>query len=71
MPTSVQNATMAPGPDGHGPDYGMFGFVNLFSVALKKKPFAAQSSAAKQSFIARFEHEVNDHMPLSVRVRLP
>jgi len=48
----------------------MFDFVNLFSVALKSKPFAALSSAAKQSFIERFEHKVSDHMALWVRARV-
>ncbi len=53
---------------GAGPDYGVFNFVDLFSVALKGKPFADLGPTARTNLVARFEHKVSDHMPLWVRL---
>ncbi len=54
-----------------GPDYGVFNFVNLFSVALNEKGFDELHKEEKKNFIARFEHKVSDHMPLWLRLPLP
>lgn len=58
-----------------GPDYGMFNFVELFSDAVRGKPFIRKpkDSVAKKEqkeFLARFEHRVSDHMPIWVRIPL-
>ncbi|RKY18951.1 MAG: endonuclease/exonuclease/phosphatase [Planctomycetota bacterium] len=71
FPDYTKNATMEPGPDGRGPDYGVFDFVDLFSVALKGKPASRLSKTAKADLIKRFEHKVSDHMPLWLRLPLP
>ncbi|MEE8583240.1 MAG: endonuclease/exonuclease/phosphatase [Acidobacteriota bacterium] len=54
-----------------GPDYGVFNFVELFSHALKGRPYQELSKAEKKAFQARFEHKVSDHMPLWIRLPLP
>jgi hypothetical protein len=54
-----------------GPDYGVFEFTDLFSDALKRKPFRALGERARQELVARFEHKVSDHMPLWLRLPLP
>ncbi|MFQ5882783.1 MAG: endonuclease/exonuclease/phosphatase [Candidatus Methylomirabilales bacterium] len=69
FPTHLDNANM--GQDERGFDYGVFGFVNLFSEALNNKPMAALTNDAKKKFLARFEHKVSDHMPLWLRLPLP
>ena len=56
---------------GTGPDYGVFNFADLFSMALKAKPLAELDKPAQQHLIARFEHKVSDHMPLWLRLPLP
>ncbi len=72
FPDYTKNATMEPGDDGRGPDYGVFNFVDLFSVALKGKPLSKLSSDTKRAnLIKRFEHKVSDHMPLWLRLPLP
>ncbi|MCH7903478.1 MAG: endonuclease/exonuclease/phosphatase [Armatimonadetes bacterium] len=54
-----------------GQDYGVFDFVNLFSEALKGKPFEQLSEADQKAFVKRFEHKVSDHMPIWFRIPLP
>lgn len=71
FPDYTNNTTMGPGRDGRGPDYGVFDFVELFSVALKGKPFSELSKPVKAKLVARFEHKVSDHMPLWLRLPLP
>lgn len=71
FPSHGANTTMGPGNDGRGPDFGVYDFVELFSVALTGKPFSAQSKAAKKKLLARFEHKVSDHLPLWFRLPLP
>lgn len=58
-----------------GPDYGMVNFVELFSDAVRGKPYIREpkDAAAKKEqreFLARFEHRVSDHMPIWVRIPL-
>jgi len=69
LPTCLDNATMGQQP--RGPDYGVFNFANLFSVALQGKSFEALSQPEQRSLLARFEHKVSDHMPLWLRLPLP
>lgn len=74
LPAHLQNTKM--GMDTTlGPDYGMFNFVELFSDAVRGKPFIRQpkDEAVKKeqkAFLARFEHRVSDHMPIWVRIPL-
>ncbi len=73
FPTHDQNAQAgAPGapPDVRW-DYGVFNFVELFCEALHGAPFADLSEDDQRAFLARFEHEVSDHMPLWLRLPLP
>lgn len=53
------------------PDYGVFNFSDLFSVALKGKPLRELSKSDQSAFTKRFEHKVSDHMPIWYRVPLP
>ncbi len=53
------------------PDYGVFNFSNLFSVALMGKPLAELDARQRSSFCKRFEHSVSDHLPIWYRIPLP
>ncbi len=59
------------GANPRGPDFGVFDFVNLFSEALHERPFAALTDTQRGALLARFEHQVSDHMPLWFRIPLP
>ena len=53
----------------------MFNFVQLFSEAIRGKPFVPKPKdermkAEQAAFLARFEHKVSDHMPIWVRIPL-
>ena len=54
-----------------GFDFGMFDFVNLFAEALHGKPFAELTGPRKTALIARFQHDVSDHMPIWIRLAKP
>ena len=55
-----------------GPDYGVFDFTDLFSIALNKgKALKELTKAESRAFIKRFEHSVSDHMPIWLRLPLP
>lgn len=73
LPDFRDNTTMGTNPV--GPDYGVFNFVELFSQALRGRPFEdlnkPEKKAEKKEFLARFEHKVSDHMPLWIRLPLP
>ena len=58
------------GADGM-PDYGVFNFSNLFSVALLGKPLDELEKAQRTAFCKRFEHKVSDHLPIWYRIPLP
>ncbi len=58
------------GADGM-PDYGVFNFSNLFSVALLGKPLDELGKAQRTAFCKRFEHKVSDHLPIWYRIPLP
>jgi len=53
-----------------GPDNGVFNFVNLFSNSLLGKEYDILSKTEKEKLIKRFEHKVNGHMPLWIRLPL-
>lgn len=60
------------GVEERGPDYGVIDFANLFAEALHGHGIDGfPTGAARRAFIARFEHEVSDHMPAWFRLRLP
>ena len=79
LPTYKENESMGQKP--LGPDYGMFNFVQLFCDALGKEyitPAKLMKLGKKNpkrkklsEFVARFEHEVSDHMPIWLRLPLP
>ena len=54
-----------------GFDFGMFDFVNLFAEALHGKPFDRLTGPRKTALIARFQHDVSDHMPIWIRLPKP
>jgi len=54
-----------------GFDFGMFDFVNLFAEALHGKPFDRITGKQKTALIARFQHDVSDHMPIWIRLAKP
>ncbi len=73
FPEFSENQRMGSDPD--GPDYGMFNFADLFSVALTGRELKTLKSSGRGSprakFIARFEHKVSDHMPIWLRLPMP
>lgn len=69
FPTFEDNKNMGKAPE--NPDYGVFNFVDLFSMVINDKPLSELSKSKKKQFIARFEHKVSDHMPLWLRLPLP
>jgi len=52
-------------------DYGVFNFSDLFSQALHGKPYLALSKAQKKNLIAKYEHDVSDHLPIWIRLPRP
>ncbi len=54
-----------------GYDFGMFDFVNLFAEALHGKPFDRLAAKQQTALIARFQHDVSDHMPIWIRLAKP
>jgi hypothetical protein len=67
-PTHTELATM--GKDGdNGPDYGVFNFTELFSMALLKKTYGDLTTDEQKSLVKRYEFEVSDHMPLWLRLK--
>ena len=69
FPDYTVNEVMGSEPT--GPDYGVFEFGDLFSDALKRRPFRMLGVEARRNLVARFEHKVSDHMPLWLRLPLP
>jgi endonuclease/exonuclease/phosphatase family metal-dependent hydrolase len=79
LPTYKENESM--GQKLLGPDYGMFNFVRLFCDALGEEyitPAQLMKLGKKNpkrerfgKFVARFEYEVSDHMPIWLRLPLP
>ncbi len=56
----------------NGPDYGVFNFADLFSRALNRdKRIGDLPKTERRDFLARFEHDVSDHMPIWIRMPLP
>jgi len=54
-----------------GFDFGMFDFLNLFAEALHGKPYKQLTKARRKKLVARFEHDVSDHMPIWIRLPNP
>jgi hypothetical protein len=69
LPAFDQNSTM--GTNAEGPDYGVFNFAELFCQAINHKSFGTLTKKEKESFVARFEHKVSDHMPIWLKLPLP
>lgn len=71
LPHSQRNKVAGTeGADGY--DYGVFQFTNLFTNALHDgKDFAQLTKPRKQKLVARFEHDVSDHLPIWIRLPIP
>ena len=69
LPTYLDNASM--GQEERGPDYGVFNFTELFSVALKGKPFKELTKEEADDLVSRYHYEVSDHLPIWLRLKLP
>lgn len=54
-----------------GFDFGMFDFLNLFAEALHGMPYKQLAKAQQKKFVAKFEHDVSDHMPIWIRLPKP
>ncbi len=54
-----------------GIDYGVFNFSDLFAEALHRKPFLKLTKKQRDALIAKFEHDVSDHMPIWIRLPKP
>ena len=54
----------------HGPDYGMFNFMELFSEAIYGTPFGDLDEIDKKALYGKMEHMVSDHLPIWVRLPL-
>jgi endonuclease/exonuclease/phosphatase family metal-dependent hydrolase len=68
-PTHKENAIM--GKDEQGPDYGVFNFSDLFANVLKDgKRMNDLGKDPKKALVKRFQHEVSDHMPIWLRLKL-
>ena len=66
LPDYEQNENM-PQSD-HGPDYGMFNFMELFSQALHGKPWVDLNQKQRKTLWKKSEHSVSDHMPIWFRL---
>ncbi len=69
LPDHSRNDQAGAVKDGY--DYGVFNFVELFAHAVLRQSYRDLSKAEKQAFIARFEHDVSDHLPIWVRLPMP
>jgi hypothetical protein len=52
-------------------DYGVFNFVELIADALYGKAYADLTDRQKDYAIKRLEHDISDHMPAWIRLRVP
>jgi len=71
LPGYDANPHVADRADADAFDYGCFDFVNLFAEAITGGTVGALDDDAADDFIARFQHDVSDHMPIWVRLKLP
>jgi hypothetical protein len=69
LPTPPNNQTAGTTKDGF--DFGVFNFSDLFAEALHQKPFNALTKTQKKALIARYEHDLSDHMPIWIRLPRP
>lgn len=68
LPNKKENSTM--GENELGPDYGVFNFSDLFARALKKVDYEELPSSDRKAFRRRYEHEVSDHMPIWIKLKM-
>lgn len=69
LPTPDANDDAGKTKDGF--DYGVFNFTDLFSQALHQKPYSELTKAEKKTLIAKYEHDVSDHLPIWIRLARP
>ena len=71
LPSFEANPGVARRADPDAFDYGFFDFVDLFAEAVAGAPWAGMTESAQKAFVARFQHDVSDHMPIWIRLKLP
>jgi endonuclease/exonuclease/phosphatase family metal-dependent hydrolase len=54
-----------------GFDYGMLNFVELFAEAMHGSKFKDLTGDQRKVLLAKFEHDVSDHMPIWIRLPKP
>ncbi|MBV1907154.1 MAG: hypothetical protein KUG75_13845 [Pseudomonadales bacterium] len=69
LPKPEDNATAGATKDGF--NYGVFNFSDLFAEAIHGKPMAELTPASRKKLIAKYEHDVSDHLPIWVRLPRP
>jgi len=69
LPDYKQNRVAGAEPDGY--DFGVFNFVDLFSQALHGSDFRELGKSQQKDLLARFEHDLSDHLPIWIRLPLP
>ncbi|MDX2380349.1 MAG: endonuclease/exonuclease/phosphatase [Acidimicrobiia bacterium] len=69
LPTHEANAAAGEAPDGF--DYGVVNFVDLFAQAVHQQNHEDLTSAERKALYRKFEHDVTDHMPIWIRIRVP
>ena len=69
LPNDKANETAGATPDGF--DYRVFRFTDLFAEALHGKAYDVLTKAQKKALIAKFEHDVSDHLPIWIRLPVP
>lgn len=52
-------------------DYGVFNFSDLFAEALHGVPLLSLDKSQHKALLAKFEHDVSDHMPIWIRLAKP
>ncbi len=69
LPNDKANETAGANPDGF--DYRVFRFTDLFAEALHGKAYDALTKTQKKALIAKFQHDVSDHLPIWIRLPIP
>jgi endonuclease/exonuclease/phosphatase family metal-dependent hydrolase len=69
LPTYRENDIAGTVADGY--DYGVCKFTDLFAKALYGKKFRALTKSQRGMIIKKTEHDISDHMPAWIRLRVP
>ncbi|MCK5218456.1 hypothetical protein KAR10_02965, partial [bacterium] len=66
LPDYTRNKVAGATPNGY--DYGVFNFVEMFAAVLHGKGFKELDKAKQRDLLAKFEHDLTDHMPIWIRL---